>query len=131
VTSALSTRQGTTACCCAASRTSFELDWTPAYTEAAQQTLAGTWKETARWRGLGPGGFVRMATQNPALPKAVLDLMADKEKAIVDGKFHPFTGPIKDQSGKQRLAAGVSAPDSQLRGIDWLVEGVQGTLPRG
>ena len=111
--------------------TSFELDWSSAYIEAARHTLSGDWKPSARWRGLGPDGFVKMTTQNPALPKEVLDMMAEKEKAITAGKFHPFTGPIMDQSGKVRVAAGVPIPDAELRGIDWLVEGVQGTLPRG
>ena len=111
--------------------TSFELDWSPAYIGAAKQTLDGTWKPTARWRGLEPDGFVKMTTQNPALPAEVRDMMAAKEKAIVEGKFHPFTGPIKDQSGKERIAAGLPMPDGQLASIDWLVEGVQGTLPRG
>jgi simple sugar transport system substrate-binding protein len=111
--------------------TSFELDWGPAYIEAAERTLAGSWKPTARWRGLGPAGFVKMTTQNPALPPEVLAMMKEKEQAIIDGKFHPFTGPIKDQSGKERVAAGAPIPDAQLAGIDWLVEGVQGTLPRG
>jgi basic membrane protein A and related proteins len=102
----------------------------PAYLEAAEQTLAETWKPTARWRGLGPGGFVKMTTQNPALPAEVRALMDEKQKAIIEGKLHPFTGPIKDQSGKERVAAGQPIPDSELAGINWLVDGVQGTLPR-
>jgi basic membrane protein A and related proteins len=78
-------------------------------------------------RGLRPG-FVKMTTQNPALPAEVRALM--DEKAIIEGKLHPFTGPIKDQSGKERVAAGKPIPDSELAGINWLVDGVQGTLPR-
>jgi len=109
--------------------TSFELDWTPAYVEAAQGVMDGKWKAESLWRGLGPNGFVRMTTQNPALPADVSALMAEKEKAIIDGKFNPFTGEIKDQAGKVRVAAGATLPDPALRGIDWLVEGVQGQLP--
>jgi simple sugar transport system substrate-binding protein len=30
-----------------------------------------------------------------------------------------------------RVSAGAPIPDGELRGIDWLVEGVQGNLPRG
>ena len=108
---------------------SFDLDWGPAYIEAARHTLAGDWKPTAQWRGLGPGGFVKMTTQNPALPKEVLDLMTQKEKAIIESKLHPFTGEIKDQSGKVRVAAGTTMPDQELRSINWLAEGIQGTLP--
>lgn len=111
--------------------TSFELDWTPAYLEAARGTLDDSWKAELLWRGLGPNGFVRMTTQNPALPEDVRALMAEKEKAIIAKTLHPFTGPIKDKSGHERLATGVAMPDEELRGIDWLVEGVQGQLPSG
>ena len=72
-----------------------------------------------------------MTTQNSALPDDVRALMAEKEKAIIAKTLHPFTGPIKDQSGRERLAAGVAMPDAELRGIDWLVEGAQGKLPSG
>lgn len=111
--------------------TSFVLDWTPAYVEAAEAVLAGNWKPTSRWRGLGEGGFVKLTTHNPALPQEVLAQILDAEKAIIAGKLHPFAGPIKDQNGAQKVAAGASLPDDELRSIDWLVEGVQGTLPRG
>jgi hypothetical protein len=30
----------------------------------------------------------------------------------------------------ERVAAGKPMPDSELAGINWLVDGVQGTLPR-
>ena len=56
--------------------------------------------------------------------------MADKERAIAAGTFHPFTGPINDQSGKQRVASGKVIDENELRSIDWMVEGVQGNLPR-
>lgn len=111
--------------------TSFVLDWAPAYIEAAQAVLDGKWKPESRWRGLGDGGFVKVTTHNPALPPEILAQMVDAEKAIIAGKLHPFAGPIKDQNGTQKVAAGSSLPDDALRGIDWLVEGVQGTLPRG
>lgn len=106
--------------------TSFELDWSPAYIEAAQGALDGTWKPAARWRGLGPNGFVKVTTHNPALPEDVLSQMREAEKAIIDGSLHPFTGPIKDNKGNEKVAAGTTMPDDQLRGIDWMVEHVQG-----
>jgi simple sugar transport system substrate-binding protein len=110
--------------------TSFELDWMSAYIEAAQGVMDRNWKAESWWRGLGPNGFVRMTSQNLALPADVRGLMAEKEQAIIDRKFHPFTGEIKDQSGKVRVAAGATLPDPALRGIDWLAEGIQGQLPR-
>lgn len=111
--------------------TSFVLDWSPAYIDAAKGVLEGTWKPKGRWLGLGPGGFVRMTTQNAAIPDDVMAHMRAQEKAIIEGKAHPFTGPIKDQDGKLRVPAGKAMPDEELRGINWLVEGIQGSLPKG
>ena len=51
---------------------------------------------------------------------------ADKVQAdIVSGAMHPFTGPIKDQKGVERLAAGARGDDALLSKMDWYVEGVQ------
>ena len=106
------------------------LDWSSAYIEAARDVLAGTWKSQSRWRGLGEGGFVKMAPYNPAIPKDVLAAVAEREKSIVAGKFHPYAGPIKDRDGKPRVAAGAVLPDKELRSINWVVEGVEGAFPK-
>ncbi len=108
--------------------TSFVLDWSPAYLEAAKAVMEGTWEPKTRWRGLGESGFVKMATHSPELPESVLKEMQAAEQAIAAGKLHPFSGPINDQSGTQRVAAGSTIPDDDLRGMNWLVEGVQGQL---
>ena len=56
--------------------------------------------------------------------------MKTAEEAIVSGKLKPFSGPIKDQSGAERVAAGAALPDQEIRTMTWLVDGVQGTLPK-
>jgi len=108
---------------------SFVLDWSPAYIEAVHGTLDGTWKPESRWRGIGKGGFVKMTTQNAAIPDDVLAYMREQEAAMIAGSAHAFAGPIKDQDGNMRVAAGTVIPDDELRGMNWLVEGVDGSLP--
>ena len=110
--------------------TSFELDWSSAYVNAAKAVMDGTWKPGGQWLGLGKGGFVKMTTNNPELPASVAAEMKAAEEAIVAGKLKPFAGPIKDQSGTQKVAAGSDLPDQDIRTMTWLVEGVQGTLPK-
>jgi len=105
------------------------LDWSPAYIEAVHGTLDGTWKPESRWRGIGKGGFVKMTTQNAAIPDDVLAYMREQEAAMIAGSAHAFAGPIKDQDGNMRVAAGTVIPDDELRGMNWLVEGVDGSLP--
>ncbi|MGR3780153.1 MAG: BMP family ABC transporter substrate-binding protein [Albimonas sp.] len=110
---------------------SFELDWSAAHIEAAKAVMAGTWEPTARWRGLGPDGFVKMTTASPELPAPVADEMAKAEAAIVDGSFQIFAGPIADNTGALRVAEGETLAPEQVKGMTWLVEGVEGSLPKG
>ncbi len=46
------------------------------------------------------------------------------------GKFHPFAGPVKDQDGKERVAAGKTMTDDELGKMDYYVEGVGSKLPK-
>ena len=110
--------------------TSFELDWSSAHINAAKAVMEGNWKPEGQWRGLGKGGFVKMTTNNPDLPASVAAEMKAAEEAILSGKLKPFAGPIKDQSGTQKVAAGSELADQDIRTMTWLVEGVQGTLPK-
>jgi basic membrane protein A len=38
-----------------------------------------------------------------------------------------FVGPIKDQSGAEKVAAGAAMSDEELLGMTWFVQGVIGT----
>jgi hypothetical protein len=40
-----------------------------------------------------------------------------------------FAGPLKDQSGKEKIAVGQKASDPDLLTMRWLVEGVSGKIP--
>ena len=52
------------------------------------------------------------------------------KESIVDGSLHPFQGPIMDQNGKVVAEEGATIDDGVLLGMDFYVEGVQGTLPK-
>lgn len=108
---------------------SFELDWSPAHIEATQAVLDGNWEPVSRWRGIGDGGFIRMATRSPALPASVGKELDAAEAAIIAGDLKPFAGPIKDQSGKMRVTEGAELSDGDINSMTWLVEGVQGRVP--
>ncbi|HEY3179201.1 MAG TPA: BMP family ABC transporter substrate-binding protein [Casimicrobiaceae bacterium] len=103
--------------------------WGAFYTKVTQEVLAGTWKGTNVWGGI-KDGMIKLAPINAAVPKDVVELVASKEKDISAGKLHPFTGPLKDNAGKERLAAGQTMGDDKLAVMDFYVEGVQGTLPK-
>ncbi|MCX7615709.1 MAG: hypothetical protein N2Z65_08145 [Clostridiales bacterium] len=41
-----------------------------------------------------------------------------------------FAGPLKDNKGNVKVAAGSTMTDQELRNDDWFVEGVIGTVPK-
>ena len=104
-------------------------NWGEYYTRTAQAALDGKWKVEQPWMGIKEN-VIRMAPFSKAVPQDVQDLVKKTEADIKAGKFHPFTGPIKDNEGKERVAAGKTIDDATLNKMDYYVEGVQGKLPK-
>ena len=71
-----------------------------------------------------------MGTFGSSVTAETQALIAEKAAAIIDGSFAPFTGPIKDNTGKEVIAAGTVAPLGDLLGMQYLVEGVIGEIPK-
>ena len=104
-------------------------NWGVYYVAAVKSILAGTWKpEVVKW-GLKEN-LVVMSPVNAAVPAAGKKAFEDKMKAIREGKFQPFQGPVKDQSGAIKVAAGKVMPLEELMGFNWYVEGVEGSIPK-
>ncbi len=104
-------------------------DWDPYYIERTQAVIDGTWESTDTWKGIN-SGMVAMSDYGPKVPddvKAAADLIRE---GIVEGTLHPFAGPIKNQAGEVVVAEGEVLDDGVLLGMDYYVEGVQGTLPK-
>ena len=99
-------------------------NWDAYYLRRVQAVLDGTWKSEGVWMGL-KDGTVEMAPYGPKVtPEAAA--AADKvREAIIAGQLHPFTGPISDGKGAERLASGKTMSDDDLHKMDWYVPGVQ------
>jgi basic membrane protein A len=104
-------------------------NWGAVYTKIAEEVHNGTWKSEQIWWGMKED-LVRLAKFSDKVPADVQALVAEKAKEIKAGTFHPFTGPIKDQSGKITVPAGKTAADGDLLGMNYFVEGVQGTIAK-
>jgi basic membrane lipoprotein Med (substrate-binding protein (PBP1-ABC) superfamily) len=107
--------------------TSFTLDWSSVYVQAAEDVQAGSWKSDVRWQGL-KDGVVKMAPYSEEIPTAVRDELATLEAEIAAGNRHPYAGEIKDQAGAVRVPAGEVLPDNDIRGFNWFVAGMIGNL---
>jgi basic membrane protein A and related proteins len=102
--------------------------WAPYYVARTKAVLDGTWTSGDVWGGFD-SGMVEMSPFNKNLPEAVVAEAKAAQKAIHDGKLHPFSGPIKNQAGEIAIADGATAPDGELLGMNWYVEGVNGKVP--
>jgi basic membrane protein A len=102
--------------------------WGAYYTRTVQDAIDGKWKPDNVWGGIKEK-MIKMGPFNPIVPRAVQDKVNQTAADIGAGKFHPFTGPVIDNQGKERLAAGKVMSDEVLSRMDYYVEGVQGTLP--
>ena len=105
------------------------LNWGVVYKKVTDEVEAGTWKTGSLWWGVKEGA-VDIDHFAADLPADVKKLVEERRDAIKADKLHPFTGPLKDQSGKELLAAGKSYTDEELLKINYYVEGVEGNVPK-
>jgi basic membrane protein A and related proteins len=103
--------------------------WGAFYIKMVQEKLAGTYQPSNIWGGI-KDGMVKLAPINPIVSQALRERVAQTEKSIASGKFHPFAGPVVEQGGKARIAEGKVMTDAELGSMDYYVEGVVGQLPK-
>lgn len=104
-------------------------NWGPYVVARVKAVMDGTWKSTDTWGGIGTG-MLNIASVHDRIPADVRN-QAEKVRAdIASGKFHPFTGPLNKQDGTQFLKAGEKASDGLLAGMNFYVQGVEGSLPK-
>jgi basic membrane protein A len=101
-------------------------NWAPFYRNVIEQVRQGTWKAESVWPGMETG-IVDLAPFGTMVPKDLQDKVMAAKAEIVAGKNKIFVGPIKDQKGTVKIADGVVAPDTDLLGMTWFVQGVVGT----
>ncbi len=102
--------------------------WDEYYTQRIQAAMEGSWKTEDVWGGF-KAGMLHMAPWTN-MPDDVAQAAQSAEDGIKDGSIVIFKGPINDQSGKVKVPAGTELPDADILGMNWLAEGIEGTLPQ-
>jgi basic membrane lipoprotein Med (substrate-binding protein (PBP1-ABC) superfamily) len=99
------------------------IDFKPFYVEQVRKRLAGEWTPTENLFPMGKG--VDRDAWGEKVPAEVGKAADEVRQKILDG-WSPFTGEIKDATGKVRVEAGKTMTDLELYYWDWSIEGVQG-----
>jgi simple sugar transport system substrate-binding protein len=81
-----------------------------------------------RLSGTLKDGFSRLSPFGPQVSERARQAVAEAKAKIIDGSLQIYRGPIRDNLGQLRVAAGTTyaVTDTELDKMDWLVEGVQG-----
>jgi len=98
--------------------------WGPHYTKSVQSVLDGTWVESSVWDGLA-SGEVEIGPYNAKVAAEGVARAEGLTAGIIAGTLHPFAGPIKDNTGTERVAAGDVIDDGEFWGVDWYAEGIE------
>jgi basic membrane lipoprotein Med (substrate-binding protein (PBP1-ABC) superfamily) len=99
--------------------------WGNLYTRFARQVMDGTWKSENILGGLGDD-YLAIAPFGPAVPDDAVKQVNAVKQEFASGKRQVFQGPLRDNKGVERVKAGEAFPLTELRRMDWLVEGVVG-----
>jgi basic membrane protein A len=102
-------------------------NWGQYYVATMKDVLDGTWETHQYWGGLADGA-VELAPFSPKVTDDAKALVEEEEQRILGGDWDVFCGPINDQDGNEKVAAGECMSDGDMLGMDWFVEGVVGTL---
>jgi len=102
-------------------------EWGAYYTQRVLAVQKGQWRTGNVWGGLKEG-MIRVGDYGPKLPAKVRDEIVKLQQDIVQGKRHPFQGPIVDNEGKAIVAAGQKLSDVQILNMNYGVAGVMGKI---
>ena len=105
-------------------------DWSGYYIAETKKVLDGSWTGGRRTRWGIKEGLVVMAPLNPDIPAAAVKIFEEKKSKIISGELKPFAGPIKDNTGKEMVAASATMADATASSLNWYVEGIEGSIPK-
>jgi basic membrane protein A and related proteins len=103
--------------------------WGDLYASMIQQVVDGKWTSSLYRAGL-KDKIVDLAPFGPAVPDDVRRMVTQLKTDVIEGKTMPFQGPVKDQTGRVRIEQGVKPDTKTLETMDWLAEGVVGSIPK-
>lgn len=104
-------------------------DWSDYFVRVVGEALEGRFEGGDERGGLA-SGMVSVQAWSDVLTPEQMARISEAEAALISGEAHVFAGPLSDQAGTERVAAGAVLPDPDIFAMNWLVEGLSGALPQ-
>ncbi len=104
-------------------------NWGLYYKKVIEEVARGTWNNTPVWWGMREG-ILDLAPIAKFVPVNVKTLVEEKKQRILKGDFDVFSGPLKDNTGSERISANKIMSDEDKLSFNWLVEGIVGEIPK-
>ena len=104
-------------------------NWGAYYVQTVKDAMEGKWKSHQFWGGLKEN-VVMLAPLSPRVPadvKAKVEAEEAKFKSGEKTEFDIFAGPLKDNTGVEKVPAGKKMTQDEILNMDWFVEGVKGS----
>ncbi|ULQ60921.1 BMP family ABC transporter substrate-binding protein [Brucepastera parasyntrophica] len=101
--------------------------WEVFYVDDVNKILDGTWVSRAYWEGLDTG-MVSLDELTINCAPGTAEAVDTATNAIIAGDLHPFAGPLYDQSGTEKVGAGIIMTDDEIWNMSWFVKGVIGNI---
>ncbi|MBZ0298159.1 MAG: hypothetical protein K8J31_00350 [Anaerolineae bacterium] len=94
----------------------------------AIEAFQGTYEPKIQRFGIADG-VVDLSEFGPNVPEDVIEQVNTVKESIITGDLFPFEGPIYDQDGNVVIEAGTRPDTLTLESMNYLVQGVVGTIP--
>ena len=103
------------------------LNWGIYYEKSVNDVLGGNWKtESTRWGT--KEGLVNFAHISDKVTPEAKARLEEVQAGLKEGSYNIFQGPLKDNTGVERLPAGQVADAAWEANVDFLVEGIDGKI---
>ena len=102
------------------------INWGDYYTWAVKNALSDKFDNSNQWKGVADK-WIDLTAVGGMVPADVKTLVEGKKAELVKGG-KVFVGPLKDQTGAEKLAKDKALTDEELLKMSWLVEGVEAKL---
>ena len=105
-------------------------NWLVYYADEVQKVLDGKWTGNRETKWGIAENMVVLAPLNKSVPAETAKVFEERRAALHAKKLDPFAGPITDNKGAVKVAAGAALPLKDVMSINWYVEGVEGSVPK-